>query len=101
TQYVALLVVLRVLPIRAGHILPRVEHVYALLIGRDLSFTLHRAMDGFVDLAARGIIRRHNQCPIRRAYVFAGDFAYAFLPVADLMHATLAVEIADGLAHFA
>src|SRR6266702_5546115 len=51
-QYVATLVVPRVLPVRARHILPRVEHMHALLVIADLSLALHRTMDGLVDLTA-------------------------------------------------
>ena len=49
----------------------------------------------------RFIVGRDDQRVFRRAHILAGDFADAFLPVADLMYPALAVEIADSLAHFA
>ena len=58
-------------------------------------------MDLAVDLAARCIVRRHNQRPLRRAHILAGHLADALPPVPDLMHAALAVEARDRFVHFA
>ena len=58
-------------------------------------------MDVLVDLAAAFIVGRDYQRVLRRTDILAGNLRDTLLPVADLMHPALSVEIADGIAHLA
>ena len=101
-DHVALLIVLRVLPVGSGDVLPRVEHMHAMLLGFDL---------GPSSCIARWmwpLISRRDSLSGETTNVRSGERTYSraispmrSVPVSDLMHAALAVEIADGLAHFA
>ncbi len=75
--------------------------MHTMLFPADLPLFLHRAMNVLIDLAARLIIRRHYQRPLRGAHVLACDLNDALFAVFDLQHAPLAIEIADGFADLA
>src|SRR5208337_1167372 len=100
-QHVAALIVLRVLPISAGHVLARIEHMHALFIVRDFAIALHRSMDLAVQLTPRFIVGRDDERVFRRAHILAGYLADALAAVADLVYPALAVEIGDCFLYFA
>ena len=94
-DYIALCVVLRVLPVGPCQLLPRVENWHAILGTRDLAGLPHRPMDVAVDLPPRFVVRRDNQRPLRRPRILPRHLPDTLSTVLDLMHTALVIQARD------
>ena len=87
------LVLLGPLPVRASDLLSGHEDFKSFFPVVHLTSDLQFSMDNLIDLRARLIVRRHDQCSFRLHCIRFGDFLEPLVRIYDFVNAPLIVQL--------
>jgi len=82
-----------------GHLLARHQHSKPVLLLSHSAVGLQLAVDSFVNLLARSVVRGYHEGRVRSLGISLGYCLQAFFPVRDFMHTALLPEIVNRLVH--